>query len=164
MQITVNFTLNGQEVSVNVEENNTLLYLLREVLHLTGTKEGCGIGECGACTVIMDGETVNSCLVLAGQAEGKEITTIEGLSNGKQLHPIQESFVETGAIQCGYCTPGMILSTKALLDKNPKPSINEIKVALSGNLCRCTGYTKIFKSVDLASNKMNACSCSGGER
>jgi len=151
----VNLTINGKHVQVEVEENKSLLYLLREVLHLTGTKEGCGIGECGACTVLMDGKAVCSCLVLAKQAEGKEILTIEGLSKGKDLHPIQQSFIDVGAVQCGYCTPGMILSTKALLDVKPNPSLKEIKVGLSGNLCRCTGYTKIFKAVELSAKKLS---------
>lgn len=154
MKSTVNLIVNGQYVQVEVEDNKTLLYVLREILHLTGTKEGCGIGECGACTVLMDGKSVKSCLVLAKQAEGKDILTIEGLRRGRGIHPIQESFVDVGAVQCGYCTPGMILSTKALLDVNPNPTLEEIKVGLSGNLCRCTGYTKIFKAVELSARKL----------
>jgi len=154
MKSTINLTVNGQHVQVEVEDNKTLLYVLREMLHLTGTKEGCGIGECGACTVLMDGKSVKSCLVLAKQAEGKDILTIEGLRRGRGIHPIQESFVDVGAVQCGYCTPGMILSTKALLDVNPDPTLEEIKVGLSGNLCRCTGYTKIFKAVELSAKKL----------
>jgi len=154
LKSTVNLIVNGQYVQVEVEDNKTLLYVLREILHLTGTKEGCGIGECGACTVLMDGKSVKSCLVLAKQAEGKDILTIEGLRRGRGIHPIQESFVDVGAVQCGYCTPGMILSTKALLDVNPNPTLEEIKVGLSGNLCRCTGYTKIFKAVELSARKL----------
>lgn len=155
MKVVVNLTVNDQHVQVEVEENKTLLYLLRETLQLTGTKEGCGIGECGACTVLMDGKSVNSCLVLAKQTEGREILTIEGLIQGKDLHPIQQSFVDVGAVQCGYCTPGMILSTKALLDVNPNPTLEEIKVELSGNLCRCTGYTKIFEAVKLSAKRLS---------
>jgi carbon-monoxide dehydrogenase small subunit len=155
MKVAVNLTVNGQQVQVEVEENKTLLYLLREVLHLTGTKEGCSIGECGACTVLMDGRSVYSCLVIAQQAEGKEILTIEGLNRGREIHPIQQSFASVGAVQCGYCTPGMILSAKALLDANPNPTLEEIKVGLSGNLCRCTGYTKIFEAVKLSAEKLN---------
>jgi len=155
MKASINLTVNGQHVQVEIEDNKTLLYLLREILHLTGTKEGCGIGECGACTVLIDGKSMNSCLVLAKQAEGKEILTIEGLNKGKDIHPIQQSFVDVGAVQCGYCTPGMILSAKALLDVNPNPTLEEIKVGLSGNLCRCTGYTKIFEAVKLSAKKLS---------
>jgi aerobic carbon-monoxide dehydrogenase small subunit len=142
------FMLNGHETHIWVQEHWTLLHLLREELSLKGTKEGCGSGECGACTVIIDRKAVNSCLYLATDAEGKEIITIEGLAQTDgTLHPIQQSFVENGGIQCGFCTPGMILSSKALLDENPNPTENEIKHALAGNICRCTGYTQIFDSV-----------------
>ena len=130
-----------------------LLDLLRNVFRLTGTKEGCGEGECGACTVIVNGKTVNSCLVLAGQAEGAEIITIEGLSVDGKPGKLQQAFIEAGAVQCGFCTPGMILSAKALLDENPKPSDEDIKVALSGNLCRCTGYAKIVDAVRAAASQ-----------
>ena len=132
----------------------TLLEVLREDLGLTGAKEGCGEGECGACTVIMDGKAVNSCIMLAAEAEGKEIVTIEGLADGGQMHPIQEAFVEIGGLQCGFCTPGMILSTKVLLDANPSPTDGEIRKGLEGNFCRCTGYTKIIESVKVAAQKL----------
>ena len=132
----------------------TLLDFLREDLGLKGTKRGCDSGQCGACTIIMDGKTVNACLVLAIQADGKEILTIEGLSSGGRLHPLQEAFVEEGAVQCGFCVPGMILSAKALLDEKKDPSGEEIREALSGNLCRCTGYVKIIKAVQKAAALM----------
>lgn len=154
-KISVALTVNGQTVEVKVNSNSRLLDLLRDELHLTGTKEGCGIGECGACTVIMDGQIVDSCLILAGQAQGAEIVTIEGVhgENG-ELHPIQEAFIDQGAVQCGYCTPGMILSTKALLDQNPVPSLEEIKEGISGNLCRCTGYQQIIEAVQEAAKRL----------
>lgn len=144
------FVLNGEPVECECEPNETLLQVLRERFNLTGTKESCGKGECGACTVIMDGQAVNSCLILAGQLEGKEIITIEGLAKDGELDPIQDAFVQEGAVQCGYCTPGMIMSSKALLMKTPDPSEREIRRALAGNLCRCTGYTKIVKAVQRA--------------
>jgi aerobic-type carbon monoxide dehydrogenase small subunit (CoxS/CutS family) len=129
-----------------------LLEVIREKLELTGTKEACSLGECGACTVILDGKAVNSCLVLAVEAKGKEILTIEGLRQNGELHPLQKAFIDEGAVQCGFCTPGMILSAKALLDKNPDPDEDEIKEALAGNLCRCTGYVKIVKAVKTAAS------------
>ena len=132
-----------------------LLDLIRDDLHLTGTKEGCGKGECGACTVIMDGELVTSCLLLAPQADGAVITTIEGLGEGENLHPIQEAFIEKGAVQCGFCIPGIILAAKKILDKNLYPSVEEIKRGLSGNICRCTGYQKIFDAIRLAGKKLS---------
>ncbi|WP_227767318.1 (2Fe-2S)-binding protein [Zhaonella formicivorans] len=147
-------TVNGKQTTVRVEEDKNLLYLIREVLGLKGTKEGCGEGDCGACTVLLDGKAVNSCLVLAVQAEGKELVTIEGLGSPENLHPLQQAFVEEGAIQCGFCTPGMILSAKALLDSNPEPSLEEIRLGISGNLCRCTGYQKIIAAVQKASKIM----------
>ncbi|NLF57200.1 MAG: (2Fe-2S)-binding protein [Candidatus Hydrogenedens sp.] len=146
----MNFWINGKEYSALADPAMRLLDLLRDVFHLTGTKEGCAEGECGACTVILDGEAVNSCLILAGQAEGCHITTIEGLSEKGRLSVLQQAFVDCGAIQCGFCTPGMILSAKALLDRNPNPTQDEIKIALSGNLCRCTGYKKIVEAVHKA--------------
>lgn len=149
--IKVNLTVNGEKVTVSCPSNTRLLDLLRDYLHLTGTKEGCGIGECGACTVIMDKKAVNSCLVLAGSVEGSEIITIEGLEKDGELHPIQEAFVRSNAIQCGFCTPGMVMSAKALLDENPNPTEEEIKVGISGNLCRCTGYKQIVDAVKEAS-------------
>ncbi|MCI6257470.1 MAG: (2Fe-2S)-binding protein [Clostridiales bacterium] len=151
---TIELKINGEVRSVQVEKNWTLLYVLREVLDLTGAKCGCNTGDCGACKVIIDGEAVNSCLVLAPKAVGKEIETIEGLSNGPELHPIQQAFIDAGAVQCGYCTPGMIMSAKALLDKNPDPSEEEIRAAISNNLCRCTGYVKIVDAIRLAGERM----------
>lgn len=146
--------VNGERHEVEIKPWATLLDVLREDLGLTGTKEGCGVGECGACTVIMEGKTVNACLVLAAEAQGKEITTIEGLAKGGEVHPIQKAFIEVGGLQCGFCTPGMVLSTKALLDKNGDPSDEEIKKGLEGNFCRCTGYTKIIQSVHAAAEMM----------
>jgi len=139
---------------LNVKSNTLLLDLIRDKIGLTGTKRGCDTGECGACTVLIEGKAVNSCLVLAVEADGKNIVTIEGLAKNGKIHPIQEAFIEEGAVQCGFCTPGMILSTKALLDKNLNPSEEEIKKAIAGNLCRCTGYTKIIKAIKSAAKKM----------
>jgi carbon-monoxide dehydrogenase small subunit len=153
-QAPIHLTVNGLDYDISIKPWATLLEVLRDDLGLTGAKEGCGVGECGACTVLMDGETVNACLVLAGEADGRQITTIEGLANGSALHPIQQAFVETGGMQCGFCTPGMILSTKALLDGNANPTEEEIRKALEGNFCRCTGYTKIIASVKAAALKM----------
>ncbi|PKN63355.1 MAG: ferredoxin [Deltaproteobacteria bacterium HGW-Deltaproteobacteria-15] len=150
----IKFVLNGQPHTLEVSPWRTLLEMIREDLQLTGTKEGCGQGECGSCTVIMGGKTVNSCLVLAMEADGQEITTIEGLAKGEALHPIQESFVEHAGMQCGFCTPGMIMSAKALLDKNSSPSEKEIREGISGNFCRCTGYTKIIESISAAAVMM----------
>lgn len=143
--------INGKDYCEMVDGNMRLLDLLRDKLGLIGTKEGCGEGECGACTVIMDGETINSCLVMAFQAEGSNITTIEGLEKDGVLHPVQRAFVEEGAVQCGFCIPGMIMSSVALLDKNPNPSRDEIREGISGNLCRCTGYNKAIEAVEKAS-------------
>ncbi|MDY7037416.1 MAG: (2Fe-2S)-binding protein [Thermodesulfobacteriota bacterium] len=146
MKRIINLTINNESHELAVESNQTLLEVLRRQLGLTGTKEGCGEGDCGSCTVIMDGKPVNACLVLAVCADGRNILTIEGLGVGG-LHPIQQAFVVKGAIQCGFCTPGMILSAKTLLDNNPEPDESEIRMALSGNLCRCTGYQKIVEAV-----------------
>ena len=151
----ITLTVNGVVRQALVEPNQTLTSLLRDELGLTGTKHGCGVGDCGCCTVILDGETVNSCLVLALQAQGREVLTIEGLASGGELHPLQRAFVDAGAIQCGFCTPGMILSAKALLDETPRPSREEITKGLSGNLCRCTGYEKIVEAVQDAAAKMS---------
>lgn len=153
--IQVQLYINGKEYNSTISTGLTLLEFLREKIGLLGTKNGCNSSHCGACTVLLDGKAINSCSILAVQANGKHITTIEGLSDGKKLHPIQEAFVEQGAIQCGFCTPGMIMSTKDLLDNNPNPTDFEIKEALSGNLCRCTGYTKIIEAVKSASDKLN---------
>ncbi len=141
------FILNGTEVKIVTEPHIRLIDLLRDKFELIGTKEGCGVGECGACTVLINGSAVNSCLVLAGQIDGSEILTIEGLANGEILDPLQKNFLLQGAIQCGFCTPGMVLSVSALLDKNPNPSEEEIKDAIAGNLCRCTGYKQIIEAV-----------------
>jgi carbon-monoxide dehydrogenase small subunit len=150
----ISITVNGTLYELSVKPWATLLEIIREDLGLTGTKEGCAVGECGACTVIMNGKTVNACLVLAPEADGKEILTIEGLAQGDVLDPVQEAFMEKGGMQCGFCTPGMILSTKALLSEKPEPTDQEIRNALEGNFCRCTGYTKIFESVKEASRKL----------
>lgn len=152
--ININFTVNEKSYSVDVEEDLRLLDLLRDKLHLMGTKEGCGEGECGACTVILDGETVNSCLVMAFQVDGSNILTIEGMERQGKLHPIQQAFIDEGAVQCGFCTPGMILSAKALLDKNPKPTREDIREGISGNICRCTGYNKIVDAVEKAAESL----------
>ena len=149
-------TVNGKHIQAEVLPETRLLDVLREELHLLGTKEGCSIGECGACTVLMNGRTVNACMVLAGSADGAEIMTIEGVCGPEgELHPIQQAFIDAGAVQCGFCTPGMIISTLSLLMKNPQPKDDQIQEALSGNLCRCTGYHQIFKAVRLASERMH---------
>lgn len=140
--------VNGQSVQVAVKPTWTLLKVLREELHLTGTKKGCEQGDCGACTVIMDGKAINACLVLALQAESKEIETIEGLGTPDYLHPLQESFIRNGAVQCGFCTSGTLMSATALIRKNPSPTSEEIRMGISGNLCRCTGYAKIVKAIE----------------
>jgi len=150
----IKFTVNRTKVELDVEPTMSLLQVLREQLFLTGTKEGCGEGECGACTVLLNGDAVDSCLVPVGQVDGQKVETIEGLSENGKLHPIQEAFVREGAVQCGFCTPGMVMSAKALLDKKKKPTADEIKEAISGNVCRCTGYTKIIDAVQKAAIKM----------
>lgn len=155
MKELINLTINDQTYEVAVAPNQTLLDVLRYQLELTGTKKGCELGDCGSCTVIMDGKPVNSCLVLAMQAVGKEINTIEGLETEQGLHPVQKAFVEKQGVQCGFCTSGMILSAKSLLDKNTSPTELEIRKALSGNLCRCTGYQKIIESVQAASEEIS---------
>jgi aerobic-type carbon monoxide dehydrogenase small subunit (CoxS/CutS family) len=152
--IEVNLTVNGKLHQLMITPEERLIDILRCRLKLTGTKEGCGEGECGACTIILNGQTVNSCLILGVQANGGQITTIEGLGTRHTLHPIQNAFIEEGAVQCGFCTPGMILSAKAFLDENPQPTEEEIASALSGNLCRCTGYDKILRAVKRASEVM----------
>jgi carbon-monoxide dehydrogenase small subunit len=147
MRRELEMKVNGDEYTLEVETHRTLLEVIRDDLGLTGTKLGCGGGECGACTVILNGKAVKSCLMLAFDADGKEILTVEGLAGEGKLHKLQQAFVEHGAIQCGFCTPGMIMASKALLDENPHPSEQEIKGALAGNLCRCTGYVKILEAV-----------------
>lgn len=146
----ISLKINALEYEVAVRPNRTLLELLREELFLTGTKEGCDDGSCGCCTVLLDGSPVRSCLYLAVEAENREVTTIEGLAEQEKLHPVQQAFVDHGAIQCGYCSPGMILTAKALLDENPAPSEQQIRQAISGNLCRCTGYNKIVSAIKAA--------------
>ena len=150
----IRLTVNGKPFERDVDAETRLLDLLREDLHLTGTKEGCGEGECGACTVLIDGRPVNSCLVLAPQADGADVLTIEGVADGDRLHPIQQAFVDAGGVQCGFCTPGFIMSTYALLRDTPDPTDDEIRSALEGNLCRCTGYGKIVEAVRLTAARM----------
>jgi len=147
MKKTIHITVNDKPFDLEVEPNQTLLEVIRETLCLTGTKAGCLVGDCGACTVLVDGKPVNSCLMLAVQADGKQGATIEGVETPQGLHPLQTAFVDKGAIQCGYCTPGMILSAKGLLDRNPRADETEIRQAISGNLCRCTGYQKIVEAI-----------------
>ena len=154
MKQRLNLKVNGRAEELLVEPNKTLLQVIREDLGLTGAKHGCGVGDCGSCTVLLDGRPVNSCLVLALQAEGREITTIEGLAQEGELHPVQDAFIDHGAIQCGFCSPGMILTSKALLDQNPDPTREEIRRAISGNLCRCTGYQKIVEAVEDAAKRL----------
>jgi len=153
MEQTIRFILNGVGVEVSVPSHWTLLRLLREELGLTGTKEGCGIGECGACTVLLDGAPVHSCLVLAPKFEGREVQTIEGLGSRESLHPLQQSFIDHGAVQCGFCTPGILMSSKALLERNPRPTREEVRDVLSGHLCRCTGYDQIIEAIMETSTK-----------
>src|SRR5262245_31739757 len=150
----IQFTLNGETADVAFAPHKTLLEVLREDLALTGTKHGCELGECGVCTVLVDGQPILSCLFLGLEAEGRHITTIEGMAPGAELHPLQETFADLGAAQCGYCTPGFLLTAKQLLEKNPSPNRDEIREALAGNLCRCTGYIKIYEAVELAARRM----------
>ena len=154
LQKTICFTLNGKPTQVDIEPDELLIDVLRYKLSLTGTKKGCGEGECGACTILLDNLPVNSCLIPAMKADGKELITIEGLAPDEALHPIQESFLEAGAVQCGFCSPGAILSTKALLDEQKNPTDSDIKKALSGHICRCTGYVQMADAVRLAASKM----------
>jgi carbon-monoxide dehydrogenase small subunit len=154
MERQITLLVNGQTHLVDVEPGELLIDVLREKLNLTGTKKGCGTGDCGACTIIMGGKAVTSCLILAAAAEGKEIITIEGLAENGKLHPIQQSFIDKDAIQCGYCTPGLILTAKTFLEENPDPSEAEIRAAIAGNLCRCTGYVKIVDAIQDAAETM----------
>jgi carbon-monoxide dehydrogenase small subunit len=146
-KIKIYFTLNGKKAALTTPANRRLLDILREDFGLTGTKEGCSIGECGACTVLLDNKAVNSCLILAGQVNGSNIMTVEGLEKKGTLHPLQENFLKHGAVQCGFCTPGMLMSAYALLNENPQPSEEDIKEAIAGNLCRCTGYKQIIEAI-----------------
>lgn len=152
----IEITVNGRKRQFDVEPNKLLLNLVRDELYLTGTKYGCGIGECGACTVLLDGEAVLACMILAVDADGKSVETIEGVADGYKLNPIQEAYIEEGAIQCGFCTPGFIMTTKALLKENPDPSEAEIREYLKGNYCRCTGYVNIIKAVQSAAKKLRS--------
>ena len=156
MIIPINLTINGEKFSLQIPPQMMLLKLLRDVLGFTGTKRGCGEGDCGACTVIVEGKAVLSCLTLAASVDDCEITTIEGLSRRGELSPLQEAFVNHGAVQCGFCTPGMVMASQALLNENPNPTEDEIKIGLSGNLCRCTGYDKIIEAVKACSEKNEA--------
>ena len=154
MKKKVEFQLNGKKTTLEVPSHRLLLDLLRDEIGLTGTKEGCGTGDCGACTVFLNGKPVNSCLVLSGEIDGAELVTIEGLNKGPELHPVQKAFIEDGGVQCGYCTSGMLMMVKSLLDENLNPTEEEIRFALSGNLCRCTGYAKIILAVQDAAKEL----------
>jgi carbon-monoxide dehydrogenase small subunit len=154
MSVTVNTTINGRSVSATSDASTSLLEFLRDTLEMKGTKLCCNTGECGACTVIFNGKPINSCVTLAADAEGAEITTIEGLADGASLHAVQQAFIDTGAVQCGYCTPGYIMSVKALLDRTTKPTAEDIEEAVSGNICRCTGYAKIVDAIHLAADRL----------
>jgi aerobic carbon-monoxide dehydrogenase small subunit len=156
MKKKIQITLNGKKTDLEVPSHRLLLDLLRDEIGLTGTKEGCGTGDCGACTVLLNGKAVNSCLIFSGELDGADIVTIEGLKIGPELHPVQRAFVQDGGVQCGYCTSGMLMMSKALLDENPDPSEEDIRFAISGNLCRCTGYAKIVKAVQDAGRELRA--------
>jgi aerobic carbon-monoxide dehydrogenase small subunit len=152
-KLVLSFDVNGVPTEVLTDPHRSLLEVLRDSLSLTGTKEGCGTGDCGACTVLLDGRPVTSCLLLAPEAEGRKVVTVEGLAQQGQLHPVQQTFVELGGLQCGICTPGMIVSAVALLERNPQPTEDEIRYAIAGNLCRCTGYDKIVRAVEVAAER-----------
>jgi aerobic-type carbon monoxide dehydrogenase small subunit (CoxS/CutS family) len=154
--VTVSMTVNGEKRSASVPDETTLLKMLRENLSLTGAKLGCDVGDCGACTVIVDGKLVNSCLMLAAQADGRQILTIEGLADRNNLHPLQKAFEEKGSLQCGFCGPGVLMSAKWLLDQNPNPTTQEIKDGLAGNLCRCTGYSKMIEAIQTIAREKTA--------
>lgn len=153
MKIPVRLKVNGEIYDVAIAPYRTLVDVLREEIHLTGTKKGCDVGDCGACTVLLDGKPVNACLILAATVQDAEILTIEGLAASGKLHPLQEAFIKEGAVQCGFCVPGILMSLKALFDRNPTPTLEETKWAMAGNLCRCTGYTKMFKAVEAATRR-----------
>jgi len=161
MKKKIKITLNGKSMSLEIPAHRLLLDLLRDEIGLTGTKEGCGTGDCGACTVLLNGRPVNSCLILSGELDGADIVTIEGLKIGPELHPIQKAFIQDGGAQCGYCTPGMLMMSKALLDENLNPTEEEIRFALSGNLCRCTGYAKIIQAVQDAATELRRMKAAG---
>ncbi len=150
MKIPVSLKVNGEKYDIVIAPYRTLLDVLREELRLTGSKKGCDAGDCGACTVLLDGKPVNACLVLAATVEDADILTIEGLAQNGKLHPLQQAFISEGAVQCGFCTPGVLMSLKALVDHNPSPTLDDVKTAMAGNLCRCTGYAKVFKAVAAA--------------
>jgi carbon-monoxide dehydrogenase small subunit len=158
-KVHIRTNINGEDVDVLCEARQSLLEVLRDELHLTGAKEGCNNGNCGACNVLLDGRLVNSCLVLGVEVEGRKVTTVEGLATAEKLHPLQQAFLENAALQCGICTPGFLMSAKALLDKNPKPTESQVRHWLAGNLCRCTGYDKIIRAV-----LEGAAGCTGGKR
>jgi carbon-monoxide dehydrogenase small subunit len=152
----ITLTINGERAEVAVEPRWTLLEMVREALRFTGAKEGCGTGDCGACSMIVDGRLVTSCLMLAAQADGRDVVSIEGLATNGTLHPVQQAFIDTGGVQCGFCTPGMIMAAKSLLDHNPSPSLEDVREGLAGNLCRCTGYAKIYEAVMRAAQEQGA--------
>jgi aerobic carbon-monoxide dehydrogenase small subunit len=154
MSLTINLTINGKSETATAEPSTSLLEFLRDTLSYKGTKLCCNTGECGACTILFNGKPINSCVTLAADANGAQITTVEGLSNGDQLHPVQQAFIDTGAVQCGYCTPGYIISVKALLDRTQSPTAEDIEEAVSGNICRCTGYNKIVDAIQLAADRI----------
>jgi carbon-monoxide dehydrogenase small subunit len=154
MSVTINTKINGQRVSASAEASTSLLEFLRDTLEMKGSKLCCNTGECGACTVIYNGKPINSCVTIAADANGAEIMTIEGLADNDALHPVQQAFIDTGAVQCGYCTPGYIISVKALLDRTTKPTAEDIEEAVSGNICRCTGYNKIVDAIHLAADRI----------
>ncbi len=153
MKIPVRLKVNGENYEIVIAPYRTLLDVLREELRLTGSKKGCDAGDCGACTVLLDGKPVNACLVLAATVQDAEILTIEGLAQNGKLHPLQQAFISEGAVQCGFCTPGVLMSLKALVDHNPSPTLDDVKTAMAGNLCRCTGYAKVFKAVAAATRQ-----------
>ena len=161
MEKKIKITLNSKEMTLELPAHRLLLDLLRDEIGLTGTKEGCGTGDCGACTVLLNGRPVNSCLILSGELDGADIVTIEGLKIGPEFHPVQKAFIQDGGAQCGYCTPGMLMMSKALLDENLNPTEEEIRFALSGNLCRCTGYAKIIQAVQDAATELRRMKAAG---